>query len=160
MSFSSDVARFGAKATSNMDIVVRRATFELGRMLINKTAVDTGLLRSSWFFGYNSDTTSTASVDMTSYRKSKGLQSTFSVKEKRKADRQAKRDQSGGASMARLNEWARIVEAGTVSYITNNLPYAMAIMEFGHSRQTPIAAARTSVMQIQAMVNTFVRALP
>lgn len=125
MSFGSDVARFNGRASSNMDIVVRRATFELSSMLVKKTAVDTGLLRSNWHLAQ---------------------------------DKAPEGTQPIGTSPAL--EQSQKLNAGTVAYLVNNLPYAMAIMEYGHSKQTPVAAARTSVMQIQAMVSSFVRGLP
>lgn len=125
MSFGSDIASFGSKASSNMDLVVRRATFELSSMLVKDTAVDTGLLRSNWHLQQDKPPAGTQPI---------------------------------GAPPAIAQ--SQTLNAGHVAYLVNNLPYAMAIMEYGHSKQTPLASARTSVMQVQAMVASFVRGLP
>lgn len=54
---------------------------------------------------------------------------------------------------------AMTLNAGHIAWITNNLPYAMPILEFGHSKQTPPATARIAVKQVQAKVDEICRGL-
>lgn len=54
---------------------------------------------------------------------------------------------------------SQTLSSGHVAWITNNLPYAMPILEFGHSGQTPPATARLAVKRVQAKVNDLVRGL-
>lgn len=68
-------------------------------------------------------------------------------------------DKSGGVSMRRAYTFSASVRAGGVCYITNNLPYIMAL-EYGHSkRQAPGGMARVTVARWQNIVNAAVRAL-
>lgn len=121
--FASQIAAFGNKCGIRMDQVVRKVVLDLGRELVTRTPVDTGMARSNWFFGFDR----ISSVDST-------------------------RSKNGAPSLARAAAFTSGLKAGTVCYITNNLPYIMRL-EFGYSKQAPAGMARITVARFQRMVD-------
>ncbi|MDB5995262.1 MAG: hypothetical protein JWP42_2398 [Pseudomonas sp.] len=67
-------------------------------------------------------------------------------------------DPSGGKSMARIRDGAIEFKAGDICYITNSLPYAIAL-EFGHSSQArnPDGMVRITVARFQQIVLDIIR---
>lgn len=59
-------------------------------------------------------------------------------------DTSAPPDASGGASMARVQAGAASMQMGQVAFVSNALPYAMAL-EYGHSTQAPAGMVRTTL---------------
>lgn len=153
MSFTTDIRAFAKKANANMDMVVRRATFELCSMLVLKTAVDTGLLRSNWQVGQDTPPEGTIGMDVSVRHEDR-----VKVSRIKGGAVKAHRVATGG-TVNRVFDQTQTLSAGHVAWIVNNLPYALSIMEYGHSKQTPPAAARTSVMEIQSRLNSLVRGL-
>jgi hypothetical protein len=127
MSFASDLSKFAQKTGTRMDQVVRKVCIDLTRDLILATPVDTGLARSSYFFG----TDRNASVGDTASK-------------------------NGSPSLTRSAEFAQNLKAGGVFYITNNVVYIMPL-EFGHSKQAPAGMARVTVDRWQARLDGIVR---
>lgn len=129
MSFASDLKKFALNTGTRMDQVVRKVCIDLTSDLVRLTPVDTGLARSSWFFG------------------------TF-----RKTDVGTDRVKSGSPSVVRSAEFAANLKAGGEFFITNNVPYIMAL-EYGSSRQAPGGMARRTVDNWQHRVDRIVRSL-
>jgi hypothetical protein len=130
MSFSSDLSSFGSKTSIKLDKIVRKVVIDITSEIVKATPVDTGAARSNWFWG-NQQVTSTARTI----------------------------DKSGTPSTSRAVAFSARVKVGGVFYLTNNLPYIMAL-EYGHSqRQAPFGMARITVARWQGIVNRAVSAL-
>lgn len=144
--FESQLRSFSTKTGINFDKVLRKVVIDLTTDIVSMTPVGNpefwlhpnsappgytgGHARSNYFWGVQRVT----AIDPTI-------------------------DKSGAASMARAFTFASSVKAGGVCYITNNLPYMMAL-EYGHSqRQAPHGMARIAVARAQKNVNAIVRAL-
>ena len=130
MTFGADLLNFADKVNLRANQIVRKVAFDLTRDLVQATPVDTGLAKSNYFLGNDP-------VDAT--------------------DTTASTD--GAPSLGRAVQFAATVVAGGVFYITNNLPYIMAL-EFGSSkRQAPNGFARAIVADWQGRVDRIVRGL-
>lgn len=129
MTFSADLQRFTQKAGGRLDTVLRRSVLEMTRDIVRKTPVDTGHARSNWFWGVYQVTSTDSAMS-----------------------------KNGAPSIARSNDFARSLRAGGVVYLTNNLPYIMAL-EFGSSQQAPAGMVRTTVSRWQSIVDRAARAL-
>lgn len=126
MSFGADLRAFQKKVGITGDKVVRKVCLDLTRDLVLATPVDTGLARSSYFFG----TERNASVGDTASK-------------------------NGSPSITRSSEFASTLKAGGVFYITNNQVYIMRL-EFGSSKQAPAGMARIAVARWQERLNGIV----
>ena len=129
MTFGGDLLAFADKGNARVNHTVRKVAFELTRDLVQATPVDTGLARSNYFLG-NDRVESTDTTAST----------------------------NGAPSLGRAAQFAATVVAGGVFYITNNLPYVMAL-EFGSSQQAPLGFARGIVADWQGRVDRIVRGL-
>lgn len=123
MSFARDVAKFNEKAKVATDKTVRAITFALFREVIQRTPVDTGRLKGNWQTTVNAPATTTIMRD----------------------------DPSGGkATMEVISNgggW------GSVTYLTNNLPYAHRIEFDGWSHtKAPAGMVRVSLARINSIV--------
>lgn len=127
--FGDQLNAFAKKTSIRFDRVVRKVSLDLMRDLVMLTPVDTGMARSNWF---------TAST--------------------RLRDTETTASKNGGPSLGRASRFAATLQAGGVFYITNNLPYIMAL-EYGHSGQAPAGMARVTVARWQGIVNSVVRSL-
>lgn len=108
MSFTSDLQSFAQKTGIRMDTVVRKVAIDLTRDLVKATPVDTGLARSSYFFGSERD----ASLELP-----------------------ANANKKGRPSIERMTAFQEKLKAGGTFYITNNQVYILQIMEYGTSKQ-------------------------
>ena len=129
MTFGGDLLAFADKANLRANQTVRKVAFDLTRDLVQATPVDTGLARSNYFLGSDR----VESTDTTA-------------------------STNGAPSLGRAVQFAATVVAGGVFYITNNLPYVMAL-EFGSSQQAPLGFARSIVADWQGRVDRVVRGL-
>lgn len=130
MTFSGDLLTFADRAGLRANQTVRKVAFDLTRDLVQATPVDTGLARSNYFLG-NDPVDSTDTTAST----------------------------NGAPSLGRTAQFAATLTAGGVFYITNNLPYIMAL-EFGSSKtQAPNGFARAIVADWQGRVDRIVRGL-
>ena len=128
-SFALDLQRFARKASAVPDQILRKVVFDITREIVQKTPVDTGHARSNWFWG----------VQVVS-------------------DEDATLSKSGAPSLARAASFASTVRSGGVVYLTNNLPYIMAL-EFGSSQQAPAGMVRITVARWQSIVDRAARKL-
>lgn len=129
MTFGGDLLNFADKVNLRANQTVRKVAFDLTRDLVQATPVDTGLARSNYFLGNDR-------VDSTDPTAST----------------------NGAPSLGRAAQFAATVVAGGVFYITNNLPYVLAL-EFGSSQQAPLGFARSIVADWQGRVDRIVREL-
>jgi hypothetical protein len=122
MSFSDDVRRFSAKAADAHDKITRLATLELFRGVILATPVDKGRARGGW-------TTSVGAPAASPERL----------------------DPSGNSAVSEVIE--KTPEgAGQVTYLSNDLPYIMALEE-GSSKQAPEGMIRRNMDRVSRMVD-------
>lgn len=119
MSFAFDLRRFAEKAGANAEQVVRKTTAELAKKVVEKTPVDTGRARANWQFGDGAMISGT--LDET--------------------------DKTGDPTKDRLEEEILRSRVGGVTYIQNNLPYALRL-EYGWSKQAPSGMVRTSMAEV------------
>lgn len=143
MTFGQDLAKFAAKANENMDIVVRTITLELAAAVVDRTPVGYppgwkspapkgytgGRLRANWQFSAGAPLTS--QLDTT--------------------DHAGVLTQIAGAIDA--------TTAGGITWLSNNLPYAVPVEFEGHSTQAPAGMVRVSVAEAQQYVNKAMAAL-
>jgi len=126
MSFSDDVRRFNEKAVSAHNKITRLATLELFRGVILATPVDKGRARGGW-------TTSVGAPAASPDRL----------------------DPSGGSAVAEVVE--KTPEgAGQVTYLSNDLPYIMALEE-GSSKQAPEGMVKRNMDRVERMVDAAIR---
>jgi hypothetical protein len=113
--FKADLTKFIAKAGVNAQLVVTKIALDLDRSLILKSPVDTGRFRGNWQVSFDRANTETKeSTD-------KSGQSTIN------------------AHQAALAEF----KAGRTVFLTNSLPYALAI-EYGQYGRGPGATDKTT----------------
>ena len=129
MTFAADLQRFRAKVGDRCDRLIRKVVFDMTKEIVRMTPVRTGAAKSNWFWGV--------------YRVS---------------DTDATASKSGAPSIKRASDFASTVRAGGVVYLTNNLPYIMAL-EFGSSQQAPAGMVRVTVAKWQAIVDRAARSL-
>jgi hypothetical protein len=119
-SFALDVSKWVEKAKGRADEVVRKVAFDMGAQIVGKSPVDTGRFKGNWFMGVAvRPSVSTADID-----------------------------KDGTKTIARMESLRPQIFAGSVVYITNNLPYAMRL-ELGPptpwSKQAPQGMVRVTV---------------
>lgn len=125
--FGEQLRSFSRNTGIRFDKIVRKVCLDLVRELVLLTPVDTGLAKSNWFLGTNR----VSSIETTASK-------------------------NGAPSLGRASNFAATLQAGGVFYITNNLPYIMAL-EYGHSKiQAPHGMARITVERFQNIVNAAV----
>ena len=142
MSFSADVSAFATKTGIKLDQVVRKVVFDMTSAMVMMTPVGDptfwkhpappgytgGHARSNYFWGVQR----VGTIDPT-------------------------KSTNGAPSLNRAAAFSTGLKAGGVVYLTNNLPYIMAL-EFGHSeRQAPAGMARITVDRWQHIVNIAVQ---
>jgi len=98
MSFSVDVSKFVKKTNANAEKLSRAIPIALFNGVIRKTRVDTGRLRGNW----QTTTNIPATVELERYD-SPGTQ---------------------GTGRNATNEVIRNIQSFSITYLTNNLPYA------------------------------------
>ena len=123
MSFSGDIARFAKETGQATEAVFRGTTLDMVSRIIRRTPVQDGFLRGAWQTNINSLDTSIPGVA----------------------------DKSGDATIRNANETIARAKIGDVIYLSNNLPYALAI-EDGHSDQRPQGMVKVTVAEFERMV--------
>jgi hypothetical protein len=129
MSFAADMRRFSAKTEKALDKTVRATTFGLFREVIQRTPVDTGRLKGNWQTSVGSPVKTTIT----------------------------RTDPSGGTAIseALMNGGG----FGSVTYMTNNLPYASRIEYDGWSHtKAPEGMVRVSFARVQSIFAAAARA--
>lgn len=127
--FALDISRFVKKANGNIDVVVRKITFEVFSRVIRKTPVDTGRARGNWI----------ASADRPVLVALDGA----------KSEQQALAD-AGAVALKQ--------PAGGVVFLANNLPYIQRL-ENGWSDQAPSGMVGTTLSEFPGIVSVTVRSV-
>lgn len=127
--FALDISRFVKKANGNIDVVVRKITFEVFSRVIRKTPVDTGRARGNWI----------ASADRPVLVALDGA----------KSEQQALAD-AGSVALKQ--------SAGGVVFLANNLPYIQRL-ENGWSDQAPAGMVGTTLAEFPGVVSVSVRSV-
>lgn len=128
MSFARDVQTFAQKAEKALDKTVRAVTFSLFREVIQRTPVDTGRLKGNWQTSTGSPVTTTLT----------------------------RTDPTGATTIAAI--WSGMGGLGSVSYMSNALPYAARIEYDGHSSvKAPAGMVRVSMARIHSIVQKAAR---
>jgi hypothetical protein len=130
MSFTGDLRSFAHNTGIRMDQVHRKVIIDLNSDLVKVCPVDTGYARSNFFVGMNR----VGSVSQDGISK------------------------NGSASIERAMKFASTAKAGGIVYITNNVPYILPIIEYGHSGQCASGGVTRIVARWQEIVNGAVRA--
>jgi hypothetical protein len=142
--FVLDLTAFVNKAKGNFDQVVRKVILDVGTRLVLRSPVGQpalwkgpapkgytgGRFRANWQYG-------------------------DSVRPRGVIDAV---DLSGASSVARVASGAARTAAGRLHYLTNNLPYAMAL-ERGHSKQAPAGMVGLVVREWQGIVDRAAQAV-
>lgn len=123
MSFALDLKKFAEKAGANADLVVRKVTFEVANSLVMRSPVDTGRFRANWQF----DTSGLPSGTL------------------------GDTDKDGSATMARLSAAIMQSQAGGITYLANNLPYAQRL-EYGWSKRSPNGMVRVTLAEFESYI--------
>lgn len=126
--FSLALSQFAEKAKDDADRRVREVTLEVASRIIVRSPVDTGRFRANWRLGVGGPVTGTVeATDKTG-------------------------DQTTGAIAAALPAKA----AGTVLYLSNNLPYAWRL-ETGYSKKAPGGMVGLTVEEFSGIVDKAAR---
>ncbi|MFZ5669125.1 MAG: HK97 gp10 family phage protein [Pseudomonadota bacterium] len=122
--FKMALSQFAAKAGERADEVVRGVTLELASRIIVRSPVDTGRFRANWRLGVGGPVSGT-------------LETT---------------DKDGQGALSGVAAALPQRAAGTVLYLTNNLPYAWRL-ENGWSGQAPIGMVAITALEFNAIVD-------
>ena len=117
--FASQLAAFAEKTKLSMNTVVRKVAIDITSALIMRSPVKTGRFRGNWVLGVGSLDTSTSDTS----------------------------DKDGSEALARITGQIAVVEAGGQVFITNSLPYALAL-ERGHSKQAPAGMVAVTAVEM------------
>ena len=123
--FTLALQQFAAKAEANADAAVRGIVLEVQSRLILRSPVDTGRFRGNWRYSVGQPAEGTVETGGTSESPAPPPDAPALVP---------------GEGM------------GRVHFLTNNLPYAMAL-ERGHSTQAPQGLVALTVMEFAPIVN-------
>lgn len=129
--FELQIAKFVEKAQGNIELVLRKVSFQVFSQVVVMSPVDEGRFKSSWLVSVNAVPT--------------GDPGTI--------------DKSGAPSFARINAAVLQMKAGDFITMTSNLEYSRPL-EYGHSKQAPAGMVRLTVSQWNAKVNAAAASLP
>lgn len=118
--FASQLAAFAEKTKLGIDTVVRKVAIDITSALLMRAPVDTGRFRANWALGIGSPNTSTSET----------------------------LDPSGSATLGQITTQISTVKAGGQIFITNSLPYALAL-ERGHSKQAPNGMVALTALEFE-----------
>lgn len=120
--FHGTVSKFAQSFGRRINQAHRKVTLELGRMIVQRTPVDTGRLRANWIH-------------------KTGSAPNYSLPLK---------DKSGNATIAKLASGLESSGAGRVDYLVNNLTYGPRIEYEGYSKKAPNGMVRVSVAEAKS----------
>lgn len=139
--FSAKIAQFVEKAKGNVDLVVRKVSFEMFSRVIQKSPVDTGRFKSNWQVAIGAIPSGTLPFA----EKDEERDKTARWSAERSAHVEA-------PTVARVSKGALSMKAGDIIYLVNNLVYARAL-EYGHSKQAPAGMVRITIAEYGAVVD-------
>ena len=126
MSFAKDLDKATLNLKGYTEITVRGILFDLTRLIIKASPVDTGRFRGNW-------------------------QASFGSPKGSKLQRKDKsKDGSSTADLA--DKVIANFEMGQTFYLTNNLPYARRLEYGSHSKQAPNGFLRINLIAVQSML--------
>ena len=128
MTFAADLARFVEKTKADADKTVRAVCLEMGNSIIQMSPVDTGRFRGNWMHSTGRPHRGTIELE----------------------------DPTGQVASANLAAALRPVKAGSIEFISNNLPYARKL-EHGSSKQAPQGMVRVTATRFRALLQKAVR---
>ena len=128
--FSADLSRFIQHTGGNIDKATRMAVVLLAQGVVGASPVDTGRFRANWAFGKVLPQGTLEQVD-----------------------------KSGAATIARIAGQVTSMKAGGEVWVVNNLPYA-GKLEYGYSQQAPSGMVRTTLANLPAALEQYIRGLP
>ncbi len=124
--FALDISRFVAKANGNVDLVIKKITFDIFRRVIMKTPVDSGRARGAW----------SVSIGEPAAGSNRPL------------------DPSGNATASEVAGVVNgQMTAGKIIFLTNTLPYILRLEE-GYSKQAPIGMVYTTLREFPQVVES------
>jgi hypothetical protein len=127
-SFKADIAKFAAKVSGTADQAVRKIALGIFANIVTASPVDTGRFRGNWLIGLQSRPTEQLDVEV----------------------------KDPTAVTQREGEKLGEAKAGITIYLSNNLPYALRL-EYGYSRQAPAGMVRTTIANLDQIVEGAVR---
>ena len=130
MGFAADVSRITERAAKALDKTRQDVEIQLFTLIILRSAVDSGHFRGNWAISTGSPAT--------------GILDQYYPK---------------GQEQAAIDAGVQVIEAlrgGRVTFMTNNLPYAVKL-EYGHSDQQPQGTVRRTAAQFQQVVDAAAR---
>ncbi len=142
MSFADDVNRFAQDANRSVERTIRGVELRLFTAVIMDTPVGNpdlwqspapegyvgGRLRGNWQTSTAAPATGTSEDP----------------------------DPSGAETMAAVQAFISALQGGQVTFLTNNLPYAVPV-EYGHSTQAPSGMVRKNVARFHRLINAEAR---
>lgn len=129
--FALDLSKAIEKAQQNADQVIKKATFELFRSVIEKSPVDTGRFRANWNVAIGTPDLSTSEETDNSARGEPSVQNMQNVVLNSKF-----MDQS--------------------IFLTNSLPYALRLEEGWSQTQAPNGMVRLSIIEFNMNFGRYV----
>lgn len=135
--FSADLAKFAEATKRNMTDTLRGVVLELATRVVMKSPVDTGRFRGNWQLGHGGPDLRTDSP----------------------FDKQALGSAPSGETFTRWLDQIEDIRAGSVVYISNNLPYARRLEYEGWSKQAPAGMVRVTVEEYGQIINRVVEGL-
>lgn len=135
--FSLAVGEFVRKTNADMDVVVRKLCFEIGRRIIMRSPVDTGRFVHNWLFGVN-------------YLPTAHLG--------RRDDPKGQPPEPVRADA--VQRWAEYTQEARadaeVMWIVNNMPYGYRLEYEGWSKQAPEGMVRITLEEVETMMKKVV----
>ena len=122
MSFAKDLDKITLNLAGYTEITVRGILFDLTRLIIKASPVDTGRFRGNWQASVNTP----------------------------KVTQLKRKDRTGTSTITAVNNVLEKFSMGQTFYLTNNLPYARRLEYGSHSKQAPNGFLRINVMRVQS----------
>jgi len=129
MTFAGELNQFRVKFSTKSNELIQAVEIKLFSSVIMDSPVDTGRFRGNWM----------ASIDGPKDGTTAGF------------------DPTGAGSVSRAESFVKSLKGGRVTFLVNNLPYAIAL-EYGHSGQAPQGMVRRNVARFQRLVDEQARA--
>lgn len=122
--FISDINKWIAKSKQAQDMYVQKVVLEIDKRFVQKSPVDTGRFKNNWNISNAVPDFSTTLATAPNLSQSKSAASIFSIKAN-----------------------------GQTVFVTNALPYAYRIEYEGWSKQAPSGVVRTTIAEMQSILN-------
>lgn len=128
-SFSLDISKFGKKAVANADKFCKKVVFDMHRMLVERTPVDTGRAKANNQVAINN----------------MPLESVLEF------------DKTGHATIRNGQAVMQNFKLGDTVFIYNNVSYIVPLEFYGHSKQAPNGMFRITFNEIVTQLGATAR---